>query len=64
MTNLYTLFWIWAYTLVLEEERQVKECHYDICSGYVDSYLEEGVCYCYDYDSAGEAEIVHTEVLK
>jgi hypothetical protein len=39
-------------------------CYYDICSGYIDAWWEEGVCYCYDYDLLGQLEVAKTEYMK
>lgn len=58
------VFFIWSYTLVAHEEKQLIECYYDICSEYPYAEVEVGVCFCYDYDMLGQLVLNKTEIMK
>ena len=47
-----------------KEERQTKECFYDICGTYPDAYFDESVCSCYDYGTLGDLVIVKEVYMK
>ena len=59
-----TSFFVWSYTLVLNEEKQTMECYYEICEDYADAWFEEGLCTCYDYDNLGYLQEVEWEIMK
>ena len=50
--------------LVLEEEEQFNTCYYEICEGYPQSWFYEDICYCYDYDTTGELQLVVEKWMK
>ena len=58
------LFNIWAVTLANNEEKQKNICYYDVCSEYPDAYLENDVCFCYDYDVIGNLVVSKSEYMK
>lgn len=49
-----TIFVIWAWSLAIEEEKQLKECYYDICAEHPYAELDGDICFCYDYDMLGD----------
>ena len=46
------------------ELEMTNECYYDVCKDYPSALLENGVCFCYDYNMLGELDIVETEIMK
>ena len=44
------LFNIWAVNNYLEEENNTNECYYDVCSGYIDAWYSNNICFCYETD--------------
>jgi len=50
--------------ILMQEEAEAKECWYEICGEYPEALVENGVCFCYDYDVLGDYIIVKTEVMK
>lgn len=55
---------IYGWYLMDKEDKQLKECYYDICDGYEEAEVSEGVCFCYEKDMLGDYVIAKTEVLK
>jgi len=61
---LENLFIGWGIYLVAEEENQFNECAYETCAGSTDAWVEDNVCYCYDYDELGELVISSKTYMK
>ena len=59
-----TAFMVWGLILVNQEEANINQCYYEICSEYPQAELEGDVCYCYDYDLLGDYVLVKTELIK
>jgi hypothetical protein len=58
------LFFAWGYMIVEKEAKQTRECYYGICANYPDAYVEDGVCFCYDYDNLGQLIVAKTEIIR
>jgi len=59
-----TFLIIWGIVLVNQEDRDIKECYYDVCGEYADAELIDGVCVCYTYDVIGNLIPGKTEVIR
>ena len=58
------LFIVFSFMSVSAEERQIKECFYEICEDYLDADLVDDICYCYDYDVLGELYVAKEKWMK
>jgi len=54
----------WSIYIVGQEEKEINECYYNICDGYVEALYNNGVCYCYDTDMLGELKVAKTEYMR
>jgi|TARA_R100001530_G_scaffold34477_3_gene26929 hypothetical protein len=61
--TLETIYIAWAFWLYFDEVEKTNECYYNVCSEYPEAQLQDGVCFCYDYDLLGDYEVVKTEVM-
>ena len=57
------LVW-WIYNLGVQEYEQESECYYDLCNQYADAWLDNDVCFCYEYDMLGEAVVAKTTYMR
>jgi len=53
----------WGMYMVAKEEKLVNLCYYDVCSDYENAEYISGVCFCYEYDMLGNAQVAKTEVM-
>ena len=60
---LETAFIGWGYYLVTKEEKQIKDCYYDVCGEYPQAWIENGICYCYEIGLTGEYVVSKTTVM-
>lgn len=61
---LETCFIIFSVKISIDEENKTHECYYDVCEEYPDAWYDDGICYCYDYDSEGNLEVERTKSLR
>jgi len=58
------MFLIWGTIILAQEDKDTKECYYNICSDYADADFIDGVCGCYNYDVLGNLILEKTEVIR
>ena len=60
-----TLFIIWGYHLVVNEEKKTMSCYYEVCKDYPDARYEtqRSLCTCYDYDVLGQLMPVEYKMM-
>ncbi len=59
-----TISILWGIYLYEKEQEEWNVCLYEICSDYYYGEVEDGVCFCYDYDLIGNLKLYKTEILK
>jgi hypothetical protein len=58
---LETSLFVWAYVEIGNDEKKQLTCSYEICEGYGESFYEEGICTCYDWDKEGRGWTIAKE---
>jgi len=53
----------WGVYLVEEETKQTNLCYYEVCEGYVEALLSEGVCSCFEYDLLNNLVVAKNKVM-
>lgn len=61
--TLETSIFVISVVSVMNEDKKIMECFYDVCEEYPEADYDEGLCTCYDYDVLGEFYPAKYEVM-
>ncbi len=53
----------WAYFSVVEDDKKLNQCYYEICEEFPEAIYEDKLCHCYQYDEEGNLEINKTTLM-
>jgi len=54
---------IYGYYIANEEIKDTNICYYEICEENPEALLQDGICYCYDYDNLNNLIVVNTKIM-